>query len=93
MEVALAIAGWRPSSGRAIRPARMRRETTVSGLGDKVKGKVNEAKGTAKESYGRETGNEEIAAEGTMDRAKGKGQGVVGEVKEAAHDIKEKVNH
>jgi uncharacterized protein YjbJ (UPF0337 family) len=64
----------------------------MSGLGDKFKGKVNEVKGTAKEEYGRETGNEEIAAEGTIDRAKGKGQGVVGEVKEATHDIKKKVS-
>jgi len=63
----------------------------MSGLGDKVKGKVNELKGDAKETYGRETGNEEIAAEGTMDRAKGKGQGVVGEVKEAVHDIKDTI--
>lgn len=63
----------------------------MSGLGDKFKGKVNEVKGAAKEEYGRETGNEEIAAEGTIDRAKGKGQGVVGEAKEAAHDIKKKV--
>ena len=62
----------------------------MSGLGDKLKGKVNEAKGGAKEEYGSETGNDEIAAEGTMDQAKGKGQGVVGEVKEAAHDIKDK---
>ncbi|GEM_PF-4405115 len=65
----------------------------MSGLGDKLKGKVNEVKGGAKESYGRETGNDEIAAEGKIDRAKGKGQGVVGEVKEAAHDIKEKIKH
>ena len=65
----------------------------MSGLGDKLKGKVNEVKGGAKESYGRETGNDEIAAEGQMDQAKGKGQGVVGEVKEAAHDIKDKVKH
>ncbi|HEY7907625.1 MAG TPA: CsbD family protein [Thermomicrobiales bacterium] len=65
----------------------------MSGLGDKLKGKVNEAKGGAKEEYGNQTGNDEIAAEGTMDKAKGKGQGVVGEVKEAAHDIKDKVKH
>jgi len=63
----------------------------MSGVGDKIKGKANEAKGTVKESYGRETGNDEIAAEGKMDQAKGKGQGVVGEVKEGAHDIKKKV--
>lgn len=62
----------------------------MSGLGDKVKGKVNEVKGGAKEEYGRETGNEEIAAEGKMDQAKGKGQGAVGEIKEAASDIKDK---
>jgi uncharacterized protein YjbJ (UPF0337 family) len=61
----------------------------MSGLGDKIKGKVNEAKGSAKEEYGKQTGNEEIAAEGTVDRAKGKGQGVVGEVKEGLNDIKQ----
>lgn len=64
----------------------------MSGLGDKVKGKVSEAKGGAKEAYGRETGNEEIAAEGKMDQAKGKGQGAMGEVKEAAHDVKDKLS-
>jgi uncharacterized protein YjbJ (UPF0337 family) len=64
----------------------------MSGLGDKIKGKANEAKGTAKETYGRETGNDEIAAEGKMDRVKGKGQGVVGEVKEGVHDIRKKVS-
>lgn len=63
----------------------------MSGLGDKLKGKVNEVKGGAKEEYGRETGNEEIAAEGQLDQAKGKGQGAVGEVKEAAQDIKNKI--
>jgi len=65
----------------------------MSRLGDKVKGKVNEVKGGAKESYGKETGNDEIAAEGKMDKAKGKGQGVVGAVKDAAQDIKDKVKH
>jgi uncharacterized protein YjbJ (UPF0337 family) len=65
----------------------------MSGLGDKLKGKVNEVKGGAKEEYGRETGNDEIAAEGTMDKAKGKGQGVVGEVKEVVHDVKDKVSY
>jgi uncharacterized protein YjbJ (UPF0337 family) len=61
----------------------------MSGLGDKIKGKVNEVKGSAKEEYGNQTGNDEVAAEGTMDRAKGKGQGVVGEVKEGLNDVKE----
>ena len=63
----------------------------MSGLGDKNKGKVSEVKGDAKENYRRETGNSEIEAEGQMDQAKGKGQGVVGEVKEAASDIKDKI--
>ncbi len=65
----------------------------MSGLGDKVKGKVNEVKGGAKEAYGQETGNEEVAAEGKMDQAKGKGQGVVGTVKDAVSDIKDKVKN
>ncbi len=63
----------------------------MSGLGDKLKGKVNEAKGGAKEAYGNETGNEEVAAEGKVDQAKGKGQGVVGAVKDAVQDVKDKV--
>jgi uncharacterized protein YjbJ (UPF0337 family) len=63
----------------------------MSGLGDKIKGKTNEAKGTVKETYGRETGNDEVAAEGRRDQVKGKGQDVVGHVKEGAHDIKKKV--
>lgn len=63
----------------------------MGGLGDKVKGKGNEVKGGAKKSYGKETSNDEIAAEGQMDQAKGKGQGVVGRVKDAARDIKDKV--
>lgn len=62
----------------------------MSGLGDKVKGKVNEATGSVKEEYGRQTGDSDVMAEGQTDQAKGKAQGAMGEVKEAVSDIKEK---
>ncbi|MDQ2785621.1 MAG: CsbD family protein [Chloroflexota bacterium] len=63
----------------------------MSGLGDKAKGKVNEVKGNAKQGVGRETNDPDMVAEGRADEAKGKGQGVVGKVKGAVEDLKDKV--
>ena len=63
----------------------------MSGLGDKFKGKVNEAKGDAKQGIGQETNDPNMVAEGKADEAKGKGQGVVGAVKGAVEDLKDKV--
>jgi len=63
----------------------------MSGLGDKAKGKVNEVKGNAKQGVGRETNDPDLVAEGQVDEAKGKGQGVVGKVKGAVEDLKDKV--
>ncbi|MBL8660295.1 MAG: CsbD family protein [Rhodospirillales bacterium] len=45
-------------------------------------GEKDKAKGVVKETVGKATGNERIEAEGKADRAKG-------EVKGAAHDVKE----
>ncbi len=64
----------------------------MSGLGDKLAGKVNEVKGDAKQEVGKQTGDANLVADGTMDEAKGKGQGIVGDVKGAADDIKSKVS-
>jgi len=64
----------------------------MSGLGDKLAGKVNEVKGDAKQEIGTQTGDAGLAADGKMDEVKGKGQGIVGDVKGAAEDIKNKVS-
>lgn len=49
---------------------------------DKLKGKVNQAKGGAKETWGNLTDDHEKVAEGKMDKNKGKVQQKVGEVKD-----------
>ena len=87
---ALAI-GTRASLPLAIPGDRAGMEAHMSGLGDKVKGAVNEVKGNAKQEYGRQTGDAEVAAEGERDEVKGKAQGVVGTVKNATDDIKDTV--
>lgn len=65
----------------------------MSGTGDKLKGNLNELKGNVKQEYGYQTGDAEAVAEGEHDEAKGKAQGVVGTVKNAVDDIKDKVSH
>lgn len=64
----------------------------MSGTGDKLKGNLNQLQGAVKQEYGRQTGDEEVFAEGQKDEAKGKAQGIVGTVKNAADDIKRKVS-
>ena len=51
---------------------------------DEIKGKAEQVKGAAKEHIGRATGDEELEAEGTVDRAKGKVREGYGEVKDKA---------
>ncbi len=63
----------------------------MSGMGDKLKGRGNEIKGDAKQTVGQETNDPNMVAEGKMDEAKGEGQGVVGKVKSAVEDLKDKV--
>ncbi len=64
----------------------------MSGLGDKLAGKVNEVKGDAKQEIGKQTTDPDLVAEGKADEVKGKGQSIVGTVKDAANDIKNKVS-
>jgi uncharacterized protein YjbJ (UPF0337 family) len=52
------------------------------GLGDKARNKAEELKGTAKEKIGKATDDEELAAEGTVERVKGN-------VKQAAEKVKD----
>ncbi len=51
---------------------------------DEMKGAARDAKGAIKEAAGKATGNERLEAEGVADRAAGKLQKGVGNLKEAA---------
>jgi uncharacterized protein YjbJ (UPF0337 family) len=53
---------------------------------DRIKGALNEAKGSVKKAVGEATGNERMEAEGHLDTAKGKVQGGVGKAKDATRD-------
>jgi uncharacterized protein YjbJ (UPF0337 family) len=57
---------------------------------DQVKGTLEKAKGSVKETVGKAVGNENLQAEGTADKISGATQKKVGDVKEAAKDIAKK---
>ena len=59
---------------------------------DKAKGKGKEIIGEGKERVGRATGDEEMEAEGGVDKVEGKAQGVVGTAKDKLDDVKRKVS-
>ena len=52
-----------------------------------VKGKGNELKGNLRKAVGHATGDEQQVAQGDAEVAKGKAQGVVGDVKNAARKV------
>jgi uncharacterized protein YjbJ (UPF0337 family) len=54
---------------------------------ENVKGKANELKGNLRKAVGHATGDEEQVAQGDAEVAKGKAQGVVGDVKNAAKKV------
>jgi uncharacterized protein YjbJ (UPF0337 family) len=53
---------------------------------DQVKGRVEQAKGSIKETTGKVVGNENLEAEGKLDKAAGKTQATYGDLKEDAKD-------
>ncbi|MDB5450461.1 MAG: hypothetical protein JWQ52_1589 [Phenylobacterium sp.] len=53
---------------------------------DQMKGAAKEAKGSIKEAAGKATGNERLEAEGAAERAAGKVQKGVGNLKDAGRD-------
>jgi uncharacterized protein YjbJ (UPF0337 family) len=53
---------------------------------DQIKGAANEAKGSIKEAAGKAVGNDKLKAQGMADRAAGKMQKGLGNVKSAARD-------
>ncbi|MBR0991371.1 CsbD family protein [Bradyrhizobium japonicum] len=56
-----------------------------------IKGVADKAKGAIKEGAGKLTGNENLEAEGKMDKAKGAAHSVAGDVKDAARDAADAV--
>lgn len=57
---------------------------------DKIKGAANESIGKAKQGIGEATGSERMRAEGALQEAKGHGQQVLGDAKEATKDAANK---
>lgn len=55
-----------------------------SGLRDQVEGNVKEAKGAAKKSIGKATGDVGMKVEGAVDQAAGKAQKKTGQIKRDA---------
>jgi uncharacterized protein YjbJ (UPF0337 family) len=54
----------------------------MAGKKDRAKGKANEAAGATRKKVGEVIGNDEMQAKGAVQELKGKGQGVVADVKE-----------
>ena len=57
----------------------------MSSTTDKVKGATNEAVGKAKQGLGKATGSDRLEGEGMIQEAKGKGQKVLGDAKDAVN--------
>jgi uncharacterized protein YjbJ (UPF0337 family) len=57
---------------------------------DTVKGAAKDIAGSVKEAAGKATGNERLEAEGVADRAAGKAQKGVGNLKDAAREVLKK---
>ena len=58
---------------------------------DKIKGAANEAMGKAKQGIGEAVGSDRMQGEGAVQEVKGKGQGMLGDAKEATKDAVNKV--
>lgn len=57
---------------------------------DEIKGAAKQATGAAKEAIGKVTGNERLQAEGMVEKAAGKLQQGLGDLKDAARDALKK---
>ena len=53
---------------------------------DRIKGSVEQAKGSVKEAFGKVTGDAKLEVEGGNEKAAGKAQSAVGGVKDAVRD-------
>jgi uncharacterized protein YjbJ (UPF0337 family) len=57
---------------------------------DQVKGRVEQAKGSVKEATGKVVGNDNLQAEGQIDKAAGKAQATYGDAKQNVKDAVKK---
>ncbi len=63
----------------------------MSSTTDKLKGLANEVAGNVKQGVGKATGNDRLVAEGKAQELKGEAQKTVGDVKDGARDLADKV--
>ena len=63
----------------------------MSSTTDKLKGLANEAVGNVKQAAGKATGNDKLVAEGQAQELKGEAQKTVGDVKDGAKNLADKV--
>jgi uncharacterized protein YjbJ (UPF0337 family) len=63
----------------------------MSSTTDKIKGLANEAVGNVKQAAGKATGNDKLVAEGKAQELKGEAQKTVGDVKDGAKNIADKI--
>ncbi|SDA34811.1 Uncharacterized conserved protein YjbJ, UPF0337 family [Methylobacterium sp. UNC378MF] len=63
----------------------------MSSTTDKIKGLANEAVGNVKQAAGKATGNDKLVAEGKAQELKGEAQKTVGDVKDGAKNLADKI--
>jgi len=63
----------------------------MSSTTDKLKGLANEAVGNVKQAAGKATGNDKLVAEGKAQELKGEAQKTVGDVKDGAKNVADKI--
>ena len=63
----------------------------MSSTTDKIMGLANEAAGNVKQGIGNVTGNDKLVAEGKAQELKGEAQKTVGDVKDGAKNLADKV--
>ncbi|MCE4226598.1 CsbD family protein [Methylobacterium sp. C25] len=63
----------------------------MSSTTDKIKGLANEAAGNVKQGVGKVTGSEKLQAEGKAQELKGEAQKTLGDAKDGAKDLADKV--
>ncbi|MBE7200636.1 MAG: CsbD family protein [Parafilimonas terrae] len=63
----------------------------MSSTGDKIEGLASEAAGHVKQGVGKATGNDKLVAEGKAQELKGEAQKTVGEVKDGAKNVADKI--
>ncbi|MBE7247457.1 MAG: CsbD family protein [Actinomycetospora chiangmaiensis] len=63
----------------------------MSSTTDKLKGLANEAVGNVKQAAGKATGNDKLVAEGKAQELKGEAQKTVGDVKDGARNLADKI--